>query len=125
MRSRRGNRLTLRIGHMGEWTVRLLDDGGIMEFMAVQHRSCGHSAHRRQQAGPAVAKVEPPFREAGDEAEQAGHGVRLSVGIDQRLAQRSEEHTSALQALMRRSYADLCLKQNTDNYKHTKRTMTA
>src|SRR3546814_6100462 len=41
----------------------------------------------------------------GEDALQVGHG-------------RSEEHTSALQSLMRISYAVFCLKKKNQNYKH-------
>src|SRR3546814_7313776 len=37
-------------------------------------------------------------------------------------AERSEEHTSELQSLMRISYAVFCLKKKTTNYKHTYNT---
>src|SRR3546814_5152485 len=36
-----------------------------------------------------------------------------------RLQDRSEEHTSELQSLMRISYAVFCLKTKTNNYRHT------
>src|SRR3546814_5515814 len=44
---------------------------------------------------------------------KAGHGARLCFGgpCDQCLQQRSEEHTSELQSLMRISYAVFCLKK--------------
>src|SRR3546814_10915917 len=37
------------------------------------------------------------------------------VDHEQAVADRSEEHTSELQSPMRNSYADLCLKQNTQH----------
>src|SRR3546814_5980171 len=39
-------------------------------------------------------------------------GVRLIVGCRLDLSERSEEHTSELQSLMRISYAVFCLKKN-------------
>src|SRR3546814_10289511 len=49
-----------------------------------------------------------------------GHGHPLHADIRQRLAYRSEEHTSELQSLMRISYAVFCLKKKT----HTHTTHT-
>src|SRR3546814_6780763 len=43
-------------------------------------------------------------------------GFSAGVGFTSR---RSEEHTSALQSLMRISYAVFCLKKKTNNTKHT------
>src|SRR3546814_4763255 len=44
-----------------------------------------------------------------------GHAAKLgelvTEGVDQRIAGRSEEHTSELQSLMRISYAVFCLKK--------------
>src|SRR3546814_3239149 len=39
---------------------------------------------------------------------------RQRIGVDVRIDERSEEHTSELQSLMRTSYAVFCLKKKTD-----------
>src|SRR3546814_8731390 len=44
-------------------------------------------------------------------AGEAGRGFRVVAGEVKKLAQRSEEHTSELQSLMRISYAVFCLKK--------------
>src|SRR3546814_1367634 len=69
------------------------------------------------------------FRGAGGVAgDMAGKGVhilhqlRLAAGrrgAADALAQRSEEHTSELQSLMRISYAVFCLKKKKNQHKHT------
>src|SRR3546814_8443404 len=75
------------------------------------------------EAGRAHAqKAEAPEQEAEDDAAH-GHaadeaGVRQVADYrridraEQRRGQRSEEHTSRLQSLMRISYADFCLTKN-------------
>src|SRR3546814_7393388 len=47
----------------------------------------------------------------GENEEPGDHGEVAAVAI----GERSEEHTSELQSLMRISYADFCLKQQTTN----------
>src|SRR3546814_8521595 len=42
--------------------------------------------------------------------------LRCDRDVPEPLKNRSEEHTSELQSLMRISYAVFCLKQNTNNY---------
>src|SRR3546814_1259415 len=86
-------------------------------------RSEGERAQRRAQ--PACGQQ----RRKGAESE-GGHGERAGrhraawvaeadgggmseEGVDQRARQRSEEHTSELQSLMRISYAVFCLKKKT------------
>src|SRR3546814_2687429 len=58
----------------------------------------------------------PDEHRTGSAAEEPRHPVRRGgegVGADRRpLLRRSEEHTSALQSLMRISYAVFCLKKN-------------
>src|SRR3546814_10319538 len=46
-------------------------------------------------------------------------GCNIGSGIHSRPKQRSEEHTSELQSLMRISYAVFCLKKKNNNYKRT------
>src|SRR3546814_8998426 len=71
------------------------------------------------------ARVEPAIKEVRNQVEdddQAGEhegdrhdhgGVVGQNGVDQQRADRSEEHTSELQSLMRISYAVFCLKKKT------------
>src|SRR3546814_9176446 len=58
---------------------------------------------------------------AVDEADPQPAGDQLDLGRDHRFEQRSEEHTSELQSLMRISYAVFCLKKKTNRYttRHT------
>src|SRR3546814_10706469 len=80
--------------------------------------------------GAAIAWAIPLFADLVDRADVARLGVvRRATGaghvrrpVDLAVAaaqpalnQRSEEHTSELQSLMRNSYAVFCLKQNTNN----------
>src|SRR3546814_8431514 len=44
---------------------------------------------------------------------------RIATGVDPQQAQRSEEHTSELQSLMRISYAVFCLKKKKHKQKET------
>src|SRR3546814_2152827 len=76
----------------------------------------------------------PPDREAGfrralghreadrDEAREAaeggGGGRHQEDEETDRVEERSEEHTSELQSLMRSSYAVFCLKKKTKKYRH-------
>src|SRR3546814_2364604 len=47
------------------------------------------------------------------------HGGHPSLALYQPVLERSEEHTSELQSLMRISYAVFCLKKKTINYKRS------
>src|SRR3546814_2523162 len=76
-------------------TLERIPDGGV-ETAQQQER-----AFRRIDADPRG----PPRRRRGDEVQAGG-------GHD---AQRSEEHTSELQSLMRISYAVFCLKKKITN----------
>src|SRR3546814_10324106 len=51
-----------------------------------------------------------------------GNGHRLSAGQAQRVALRSEEHTSELQSLMRISYAVFCLKKKKQKHRYISST---
>src|SRR3546814_1721319 len=55
--------------------------------------------------------VETDFGQAGIVARPTGAGSLPLSGVNERGAQRSEEHTSELQSLMRISYAVFCLKE--------------
>src|SRR3546814_1012892 len=79
--------------------------------------------------GVAAARVErfvaqPAAQEAGHEriasAEHVEH-VHLEALADHAVVQRSEEHTSELQSLMRISYAVFCLKKKNTMTTSTKR----
>src|SRR3546814_5895470 len=48
-----------------------------------------------------------------------GAGGHFCAGADLKSMMRSEEHTSELQSLMRRSYAVFCLQQKNKTYNHT------
>src|SRR3546814_1669129 len=63
---------------------------------------------------PAGVHHQHPFGEIGDHAEVVGYDDdrHASVGLD-----RSEEHTSELQSLMRISYAVFCLKKKKKKHK--------
>src|SRR3546814_7986154 len=56
----------------------------------------------------AIAVEDTPFRAVEMKSEGAGRARRLIFRLD-----RSEEHTSELQSLMRISYAVFCLKKKT------------
>src|SRR3546814_18752095 len=79
-------------------------------------RSAWHARHR---AAPDSVPARPAAPVVGEELRRAGAGggVRRTARIDQhrgdrdgdRAVERSEEHTSELQSLMRISYAVFCL----------------
>src|SRR3546814_2080649 len=52
-----------------------------------------------------------------------GRAARQGAAAEDRAADRSEEHTSELQSLMRISYAVLCLTKKRTPDSHTKRTI--
>src|SRR3546814_5782268 len=52
-----------------------------------------------------------PHRQIGGPAQQRGCFLKLAGALQVFLADRSEEHTSELQSLMRTSYAVFCLKK--------------
>src|SRR3546814_10681337 len=82
---------------------------------ACAHRWCGVGAVGGDQGGAAFAQV--CLHHAVDQFDAAQ--VEVGVGFVEQ-PQRSEEHTSELQSLMRVSYAVLCLKKKTST---TKRIM--
>src|SRR3546814_4086233 len=93
--------------------------------IAIEHQGQGLAVEARQQAVGIVASDHPAVIDDGDlVAELLGlfqvvrrqqHGgagaVQLAHVGPELLAQRSEEHTSELQSLMRISYAVFCLKK--------------
>src|SRR3546814_4354177 len=115
-----------------------VDDVGAGRDQYQQQRAVdGLQAGKAQRLVDATVELAPGNQRAGqrdrtDQATACGKTeadatVRLVAkqldGRDRRLraaahAVRSEEHTSALQSLMRISYAVLCLKKKTHNYKN-------
>src|SRR3546814_3133884 len=59
-----------------------------------------------------------PWRSNSPAMEDASDLLRLATGMSRKHHHRSEEHTSALQSLMRSSYAVFCLKITT-HYRDT------
>src|SRR3546814_3196008 len=87
---------------MGARDTFALPDAGAIGLVGIHRRQ--HDRNRYARAD-AVARI-------------AAQIVARIVGAEQR-GQRSEEHTSELQSLMRNSYADFCLKKkNTTNIEH-------
>src|SRR3546814_9623857 len=68
-------------------------------------------------AGRAVGGVAPTYGKAGTLL-AVTHG-RFTCGRNRLPSQRSEEHTSELQSLMRISYAVFCLKKNNNHHYNT------
>src|SRR3546814_9440920 len=60
------------------------------------------------------AEIAHLFRDCPEAVAESGHFLsRVHFTLDQLSYERSEEHTSELQSLMRISYAVFCLKKNT------------
>src|SRR3546814_9482394 len=72
-----------------------------------------HRQRQRPRAEEASRGIVPPCHRERDEQRQ-----RLET--DAVISDRSEEHTSELQSIMRTSYAVFCLKKKTNNSKHNK-----
>src|SRR3546814_2852310 len=68
-----------------------------------------HAGERRRIGGQHAFVPQAPGVDAGDVLEH--------VGLDAEAVERSEEHTSELQSLMRISYAVFCLKKKRNKYK--------
>src|SRR3546814_2640744 len=78
--------------------------------------------HQGHQPDDAEGDVQPVRADEGEEARQEGAALRPRADLDQMVefvkldpeeGERSEEHTSELQSLMRISYAVFCLKKKT------------
>src|SRR3546814_3617432 len=89
------------------------------------HRLAEHIADHREQAGPDGSRQQVEQHEAPgrDVTEADRHRRDIADAVDEAEAEdRSEEHTSELQSLMRISYAVVCLKKkkknDQQNYKH-------
>src|SRR3546814_3970265 len=69
--------------------------------------------------GELTEDKETPVRQANHGLRAAGHGPFLHSFRFMARFNRSEEHTSELQSLMRISYAVFCLKKKNDKYTTT------
>src|SRR3546814_5488288 len=76
--------------------------------------------HQHQRKNEGAGHAEEPKQEVGDPCPRCTHHIgdaatrhRIHRWIGRLIAQRSEEHTSELQSLMRISYAVFCLKTKT------------
>src|SRR3546814_2106438 len=98
--------------------VRLVDDDQPEIGIGQEQRRARADRHQRLPLGDLPPRA-PPLRLT--QPRMPGHrlapeacGEALEEGLGQRdLGQRSEEHTSELQSLMRISYAVFCLKKKT------------
>src|SRR3546814_6565532 len=72
----------------------------------------------RQRGGDAAGGVFAEHQVLGVEPDEGLFVLALDRGLHRR-AERSEEHTSELQSLMRISYAVFCLKKKTSRSNHT------
>src|SRR3546814_9460564 len=70
-----------------------------------------------QAAGTSIAITFQPVVSCWPAARAATPTVRIPAALIADLPNRSEEHTSELQSLMRISYAVFCLKKKTQKYK--------
>src|SRR3546814_3281078 len=84
--------------------------------------------HHDERAGRGLCQSEAVQHFSGLEPPEGAHGFLRDIGKHRisaaerhhrHLAERSEEHTSELQSLMRISYAVFCLKKKTKKMKHT------
>src|SRR3546814_7179931 len=84
---------------------------GALAGKAAHHAAGRHRLQRRQAEAFGAAEIE---EDRG--LRQGGSGRRLAGAVDgvpfDRNVERSEEHTSELQSLMRISYSAFCLKKN-------------
>src|SRR3546814_4698898 len=78
------------------------------------HRNPLKDAERARLVAPHVLQVDDRERQPERAAEKAQQTQQPKI-------QRSEEHTSELQSLMRISYAVFCLKKKTNKTKETRR----
>src|SRR3546814_1885814 len=91
-----------------ELAAGVIDQGGFApRFDPVEHLAQGGGLAA---AGRADHRHVPGFEPAGNRNSANAQGIGLRLGAGQ-LRQRSEEHTSELQSLMRISYAVFCLKK--------------
>src|SRR3546814_7759750 len=82
------------------------------------HHSSTSARRRGRRRSNRTTDQSPPLQGEG----WVGMGFPTAQASGKRGANRSEEHTSELQSLMRISYAVFCLtKKNNNNLKHTRR----
>src|SRR3546814_7318915 len=116
IRHRRRVRANFRSGQTKTRNLAAIDQAGQpFPFLFV-----GAVVHQ-QLAGAERVRHHYRHRQRDRFACELGHDRRLRVG---RKAERSEEHTSELQSLMRISYAVFCLKKKNKNNKTTNNTPT-
>src|SRR3546814_4089051 len=101
--------------------LELVADGDlVLEFAAVAPAPVGAVADRRHAAVDAAGLPFDAFADGHRHGALLRPGVALLLafvqGVDELQGERSEEHTSELQSLMRISYAVFCLKKK--NKKH-------
>ena len=82
-----GHRVAVGIGHLRQGRIGLVEDGGVVEFVAPERGAGGVAGKGRVEYRAAVAEVELAFLVAGDEAEEAGHLVAGALLVDERVAQ--------------------------------------
>src|SRR3546814_6558681 len=100
--------------------ARMGDDDAAARRRLPRYGEIGIGDHRRAR-GEADRAAHPEYADAGSGGVDAG-AKRPRPAVGQRV-DRSEEHTSELQSLMRISYAVFCLKkQNTKQESRHKRT---
>src|SRR3546814_6081132 len=102
-------------------TRRSSDLGGDAVDEAAHRLAQRRDPRREQQAGDADRHER---RLPADEAEGAAVRIGIVPALDDEAAdhQRSEEHTSELQSLMRISYAVFCLKKKKQTHTYKKET---
>src|SRR3546814_1479595 len=95
---------------MGLWDAAMIKDNHVAVAGSVEE-----AVRRAVAAGIADIIVEVDRVDQVEAALNAGatHLLLDNMSLDELRASRSEEHTSELQSLMRRSYAVFCLKKKT------------
>src|SRR3546814_2124710 len=100
------------------------DLGTKLDWVAVDHFNTGHPHSHvmlrgRDDRGDnlVIAReyISHGIRERAMRLATLDLGPRTDLEIEARLRERSEEHTSELQSLMRSSYAVFCLKKKTNS----------
>src|SRR3546814_10447336 len=98
-----------RLGHLRGAAVA----GDLAEQPVERHRGIGSADHHRRDAHQCQRKPPvPPVAAAFSHGSASTHADDGNKEHHHHEAERSEEHTSELQSLMRISYAVFCLKKN-------------
>src|SRR3546814_3372691 len=99
----------------------MLDEGPACLVVVIM----GRFVHRQDRREAGVERLEQPAPFVARFREELRSDLLLEgrpAGRVRRIAERSEEHTSELQSLMRISYAVFCLKKKNNNKKpHTQK----